>query len=98
MADTNTNEGSARANDKQQSIYTTKKISILTITTQREGGATVCHDHVCFPVCALISISAAVQVKAVNQVEGKGRNARGREPTFSRLICRWGHCRIDVED
>lgn len=89
MADTNTNEGSARANEKLQSIYTaTKKKSILTIRTGRVGGKTrVC--RVCFPACALISSSADVQVE-VKQVEvedGKAKaSIRVCQPSGSRLI------------
>ena len=75
MADTNTNEGSARANDKQQSIYTTKqKKSLLTIRTRCVGGTTrVCLVHVCFPVCALMSFSAAVPVKVKHAEVREGR-------------------------
>lgn len=68
MADTNTNEGRAQANDKYLHNSNKKKKgkekSIVTIRTRRVGGTTrVCCVHVCFLVCALISTSAAVPVK-----------------------------------
>lgn len=51
-----------------------KRESILTIRTRCVGGTTgVCRVHVCFLVCALISTSAAVQVKPGKDVEGEGR-------------------------
>lgn len=82
MADTNTNEGRAQANDKKRGIYTTattkkkkgKEKSIVTIRTRRVGGTTrVCCVHVCFLVCALISTSAAVPVKPRKHEEEERR-------------------------